>query len=214
MDGLDPASIKGAVEHARNLEEELKGAEPTNLEEEIDRLTLAKSTERFIWHFGRAKSWRRNPTLYVKIPLFAIDEVLARDFQSPDELRQVLAGILFQIPGFLVQGIDNLERSSALSASVAAEMARDAVSLFRDDVVLFIEEKLNADADLLKSTHVAVDGWQSYEKSLRDLSAEPSFCQGERAMTEMFTTGLDYPRSPSEVLAWQRRATDRPWRGF
>lgn len=201
LDGLEPASVKELVEHARNLAEELEGAESTNREEETDRLTLAKSIERFIWHFGRAGAWRRDPTLYVKIPLFAIDEVLSREVQSPDELRQALAGILFQIPGFLRQGIDNLERPSALSASVAAEMARDAVSFFREDVVLFMKEKLKADTDLLKSTHIAVDGWQSYEKNLRDLATEPSFCQGERAMAEMFATGLDYPKSPSEVLA-------------
>jgi len=201
LDALDPASVKGLIEHARSLGEELEAAEPTNLEDEIDLLMLRKSIERFIWHFGPARVWRRDPTLYVKIPLFAIDEVLSKNFQSSNALRQGLAGVLFQIPGFLRQGIDNLERPSALSARVAAEMARDAVSFFRDDVVLFIEEKLKADADLLKSVHIAVDGWQSYEKSLRDLTTEPSFCQGERAMAEMFATGIDYPKSPSEVLA-------------
>jgi Bacterial protein of unknown function (DUF885) len=200
LDTLDPASVKGLVEHARNLGKELEAAYPTNLEEEIDRLTLRKSIERFIWYFDRARVWRRDPTLYIKIPLFAIDEALSRDFQTLDELRRGLAGILLQITGFLRQGIDNLERPSALSASVASEMARDAVSFFRDDVVLFIEEKLEADAHILKSVHGAIDGWQSYQKSLQDLTTEPSFYEGERAMAELFVTGVDYPKSPSEIL--------------
>jgi len=170
LDALDPASVKGLIEHARNLRKELQATESTDLEDEIDRSTLRKSIERFIWHYDRVRAWRRDPTLYVKIPLFAIDEALSRDFESPDELTPVLAGILLQIPGFLRQGIDNLEHPSALSASVASEMARDAVSFFRDDVTRFIQEKLKADADVLNSVHIAIDGWRLYKKSLQDLT--------------------------------------------
>ncbi len=206
LDSLDHASVKGLVDQARILLEELEATEPIGLEEEIDWWALRRSIERFIWHFGRGEVWRKDPTLYAKIPLFAIDEVISRDVQSCDELRHGLADVVTQIPGFLQQGIDNLERPSALSARVATEMARDAVSFFRDDVVLFIEEKLRADKDLLESVQIAVEGWQSFGKSLQDLTTEPSFCLGERAMAEMLATGVDYPKSPSEVEAMAEEA--------
>jgi len=201
LDALDPAGVKGLIEHVRSLGKELEEAAPTDLEEETDRSTLRKSIERFIWYFDSARSWRRDPTLYIKIALFAADEALSRDLESPDELREVLTSILLQIPGFLRQGIDNMDRPSALSVSVASDMTRDAVSFFRADVIRFIEDRLGTDADILNSIHNAMDGWQSYEKSLRNLTTEPSFCEGERALAETFAVGVDYPQSPSEILA-------------
>ena len=201
LDALDPASVKGLIEHVRSLGKELKGVAPIDLEDEIDRSTLRKSIERFIWYFDSARSWRRDPTLYVKIALFAVDEVLSRDFESPDELRQLLASILLQIPGFLRQGIDNMERPSALSVTVASNMTRDAVSFFTGDVIRFIEDRLGKDAVILNSVRTAMDAWRSYAKSLKDVTTDPSFCEGETTLAEMFGIGIDYPRSPSEILA-------------
>ena len=77
LDDLTPEKIQDHIRYVQNLLREISPEERDDLEEEIDRLLLKQSMESFIREYDDAKRWRNDPTLYVKIPLFATDQVLS-----------------------------------------------------------------------------------------------------------------------------------------
>ena len=200
LDDLRPEKIQHLVRHVNSLIAALPTEGSSILEEEIDRVTLKKSMERFIREFGSAATWRQDPTLYIKVALFAVDQVLSQGTPAGEEPRQALTTVLRQIPRFLAQGLDNLERPSVLSVAVAVEMAHDAFNFFRRDVERFIQEILAGDSRLLQENQKALAGWDAYRKGLEGLKTVPSFSIGETAFTQMFAISVDSAKSPAEAL--------------
>jgi hypothetical protein len=74
IDDLTPERIEDHLVYVKTLLEELSSFQgPQSLEEEIDRSLLEQSMNGFLWEFKDAAVWRCDPTLYIKIPLFATD---------------------------------------------------------------------------------------------------------------------------------------------
>jgi len=201
LDDLRGDKVQDLVLHVRSLMASLPSVESSILEEEIDRVALKQSMERFIREFTNWGTWRKDPTLYIKMALFAVDEVLSRsDHQDPKYIRPTLAGLLRQIPRFLAQGLDNLVRPSALSVTVATEMAEDALDFFRRDVDRFIRDVLAGDAGLLQENSDALSGWYAYREGLGRLKSDPSFSVGETAFAQILAISVSSAKSPAEVL--------------
>lgn len=127
LDNLTPEKIQDHNRYVLNLLSEISSEEQDNLEEEIDRVLLKQSMKSFIREFNDSKVWRNDPTLYVKIPIFAMDQVLSQRDSTPDQVKTNLFLLFAQIPSFLSLAIKNLHFPSELSLQVILNMTQDAI---------------------------------------------------------------------------------------
>ena len=105
LDNLTPDKIQDHVRYVQSLLQRVFPGGPNDLEEKIDHLFLKQSMEGFIMEFHEVQSWRRDPTLYIKIPLFALDQILSRIDNPQEQTIRSLFAVFNQLPGFLEQGL-------------------------------------------------------------------------------------------------------------
>ena len=130
LEDLTPEKIQDHIRYVQNLLSEIPPDERDSLEGETDRLMLKQSMVSFIREFEDAEVWRRDPTLYVKIPLFATDRILSQTESAPDEAKEHLLTLFTQIPSFLSLAGKNLYRIPETSLEVDLDIIRDAIHFF------------------------------------------------------------------------------------
>jgi hypothetical protein len=199
LDGLNPEKIQDHLRYVQNLLREISREEGDDLEDEIDRLLLKQSMESFIREYDDAKRWRDDPTLYVKIPLFATDQVLSQGDSTRDQVRANLSTLFAQIPSFLSMAVRNLRSPSEMSLQVALDMAQDALHFHNHDIRAFIEEKIGANEELLPKNREVVEAWERYKRELRQLPSRNSFAIGEEGLEKILAISLSYSKSPEEI---------------
>jgi hypothetical protein len=199
LDELTPENIQDHIRYVENLLREISPEERDDVEEEIDRLLLKQSMESFIREYDDAKRWRDDPTLYVKIPLFATDQVLSQGDSTRDHVRANLSTLFAQIPSFLSMAGKNLSSSSEISLQVALNMTQDAIHFYTHDIRAFIEEKIGANEELLTKNRAVVEAWERYEKELLQLPSRNSFALGEDGLKKILAISLSYPKSLEEI---------------
>ncbi|MFB0505850.1 MAG: DUF885 family protein, partial [Thermodesulfobacteriota bacterium] len=192
--------IQDHIRYVQKLLREISREKGDDLEGKIDCLLLRQSMESFIREYGDAKRWRDDPTLYVKIPLFAADQVLSRGDSTRNQVRTNLSTIFTQIPCFLSLAVKNLRSPSEISLQVALDMAQDALHFHSHDIRAFIEERIGGNEDLLAKNREVVEAWERYKKELLQLPPRNSFSIGEDGLEKILAISLGYPKSPGEIL--------------
>ena len=92
IDDLTPEKIQDHVGYVERLLRGIPSPEESDgIEKEIDSSLLKQSMKSFIREFKEAEVWRGDPTLYVKIPLFATDQVLSQRDGSSDQTKADLS---------------------------------------------------------------------------------------------------------------------------
>ena len=177
--------MQGHIQYVRDLLYEIPQEAQDDLEGEIDRLFLKQSMESFIREYADAGGWRNDPTLYIKIPLFATDHVLSQRESTPEGIRSDLLTLLAQIPAFLNVASRNLHRPSEISRQVALNMAGDAFDLHNRDIRAYIEEKIGGNEELLTKNHKVLEAWEQYQKELLQLPSRKSFAIGENDLEKI-----------------------------
>lgn len=169
LDDLNLEKIKGHISYVQNLLHEISTQERENLEEEIDRLLLKQSMESFIREFDDAEVLRNDPTLYVKIPLFATDHILSQRACTPEQAKLNLFTLFAQIPSFLNSAIKNLRSPSKIALRIALNMVQDALQFYARDIRIFMEEKIGETRELFAKNSEVVEAWERYRKELLQL---------------------------------------------
>ena len=206
LNPLTPGRIRDHVGYVRNLLDEISLKEAGDLEEHIDLLFIKQSMKSFIREFDDAKTWQNDPTLYVKIPLFATDHIISRRRNAPDQTKQDLINLFIRIPPFLRAASSTLRSPSEISLRVAANMARDAVHFHSHEVKSFIEERVGNTGELIKINKEVCDAWDRYRGKLLQFSPGMPFAVGEEALTKILTLSLNYFKTPKEILEIARNA--------
>jgi hypothetical protein len=210
IDDLSPEKIDDHLRYVETLVQELSSFQgPRSLDEEIDRSLLEQSMNGFVREFEDAEVWRCDPTLYIKIPLFATDRILSRGDSFPDDrTEEDLFTVFGQIPSFLKQAMRNLSACSEIGLRVAHEMALDAVQFFKGDLKPFLVDVLGGSRELLLKYEKAVAAWEEFRSGLARLPAKGSFAIGEDGLRKIFTLCLSYQKSTDEILELAQRAYD------
>jgi hypothetical protein len=209
LDDLEPGTIQDRVQYVQNLLREVSSKDSENLEQEIDLVLLKQSMGSFVLEFGEAEVWRCDPTLYVKIPLFATGRVLSEEGKPPAEVKADLLTLFIQIPPFLSQAVKNLSKPPEISVEVALNMARDALHFYDQSIPPFILEKVGDDKEVLERSKAVSEAWKIYMKGLEDLSSRQSFAVGEDGLKQILDTCLCYPKSPDEILETAKEASHK-----
>ncbi|UCD71324.1 MAG: DUF885 family protein [Syntrophobacterales bacterium] len=200
LDDLTPGIIQDHIRYVQGLLSEISADKRDDLEEEIDRLLLKQSMESFIREFDDAEGWRNDPTLYVKIPLFAMDQVLSRRDSTPDHVKANLSTIFAQIPSFLRLAVRNLGSPPEISLQVALNMAQDAIHFHGRDIRSLIEERIGENTELVAKNREVLEAWERYKRELLHLPSRKSFAIGEDGLEKILAVSLGYPRHPKEIL--------------
>ena len=200
LDDLDPDRIQNHVQTVKTLLCELRTGEMEGLDEEIDSQLLRQSMQSFIREWEDTKVWQKDPTLYVKIPLFAVARVLMEKDRTPVQLKEDLLALFAQIPSFLGLAVKNLDSPPEISLEVALNMTRDATHFHEQDIRAFIGETLEGDEELTAKNKEVSGAWEEYGKALTTLSPSPRFAVGQDLLEEILSVSLGYDRSPSEIL--------------
>ena len=163
LDVLKPEKIQDHVRYIRDLLAEISLKQATDLEGSIDLLILKQSMESFLREFDDAKIWQNDPTLYVKIPLFATDRIISRRHGVTDQIKHDLITLFAQIPLFLRLASKTLRSPSEVFLRVAISMARDAISFYSREVMSFIEERMDKNGKLIKNTKEVCEALEEYQ---------------------------------------------------
>jgi hypothetical protein len=206
LDDLTPERIQDHLQYVRTLLREIPSEASDDLEEDIDRLLVRQSMKSFMREFADAKVWRTDPTLYIKIPLFATSRILSQTDTAPDRIKAELLTLFTQIPSFLNGAVKNLSSPSEISLKVAFDMARDALQFYEHDISSFVLENVGGDEELLEKNREVLEAWERYKKDLLRLTYNNSFAIGEDGLREMLTISLSYPKSPREILETAQHA--------
>jgi len=199
LDELTPEKIQDHIRYVQNLLREISREERDDLEGEIDRLFLKQSMKSFIREYDDAERWRNDPTLYVKIPLFAMDQVLSQRTSARGQVESNLSTLLAQIPSFLSLAVKNIRSPSEISLKVALNMAQDALHFHNHDIRAFIEERFGENKELLAKNREVVEAWEGYKNELLQLSSTNTFAIGEGGLKKILAISLGYPKSPEEI---------------
>lgn len=200
LDDLAPEKIQDHIGYVKALLREISPKRQETLEEEIDRLFLKQSMESFIREFDDAGVWQNDPTLYIKIPLFATDQIISQRGMASDSIKDTLLTIFKQIPLFLRLAARNLSLPPEISVQTAVNMARDAFHFHKHDIQAFIVEKMGKDRELISQNGKVLEAWGQYETDLLAMPSKDSFAIGDEGLTEILTVSLGYPHSPNEIL--------------
>jgi hypothetical protein len=203
---MHPDRIQDHVCYVQELLRELKGSTTTDVETEIDGRLLKQGMDSFVREYGHAKTWRTDPTLYVKIPLLAIGHILSQEDRIGVQVKAVLLELLRQTPTFLRQAAENLILPPRLHLHVAQEMVQDAIHFHSHDMVAFIETELGGDEALASENEKILKAWSDFRGALLKLPARDAFAVGEAGLREILSLSLCYTRTPAEIGELAREA--------
>jgi len=205
LDDLTPDMVQGHIGYVRGLLNRMPSEKTDDLEEEVDRSLLRQSMRGFIREFENAKVWEKDPTLYIKIPLLAVDHILSRGDESPRDKTEVDLFSLFDcIPEFLRLATRNLHLISETALEVSLGMVHDAIHFFRYHITAYAAAKIGDSDRFSSKNRVLLDAWEQYGKDLFQISLRDSFAIGEEALMEILQVSLSYPESPDKILEQAR----------
>lgn len=200
LDDLHPVKIKEHIHHVKTLFHKIPSEEMEILEEEIDRSLLSQSMRSFIREFDNAKVWEKDPTLYVKIPLFAVDNILSKEGVPKDQIKTDLLSLFNRLPAFLSLAVKNIRFPSSVALEVAEGMTLDAIRFFRKDVPAFISLNIGEDKALNAKLTKALEGWDRFRKKIHESPRREFYPVGEEGLADIFHISLGYSRSLDEIL--------------
>jgi hypothetical protein len=199
LDDLTPGKIRDHIRYVQGLLDEIPPEGRGDVEGEIDRLLLRQSMESFVREFAHAEGWRNDPSLFIKIPLFATDQVLSQRDTTPEGVKRDLLTLFAQIPPFLDLAAKNLHTPSEISLQVALNMVQDALHFHSRDIRAYVEEKVGNDGELLKRNQKVAEAWEGYKRELLQLPSRKSFAIGGDGLKKIIDISLGYPKSPEEI---------------
>jgi hypothetical protein len=200
LDDLSPEKIRDHLRYVEGLIQGIQRVQPDDLDKETDRLLLLQSMESFAREYGEYRAWQRDPTLYLKIPLFATDHVMTRGDSAADRGKGDLLALFDQIPPLLDRGLQNLLSPTEISIQVALHMVRDAVAFYNREVRSFISAQLDDDRELLIKIERIIAACEQFKTGLALIPSLKSPAAGAEALKGILSVSFSYHRSPDEVL--------------
>jgi hypothetical protein len=194
LDDLTEEKVQDHIKYAGGLLDKISSKEHDVLEDQIDRLLVRQSIGSFLREFGEAEVWRYDPTLYIKIPLFATDQT-GSSALNEEQIGAMLHSLFDQIPSFLDVGIENVQSASEISQQVAIDRVKDAIHFYHRDIRGFIEQRLNENAGLIRKNSKVLNAWEKYRAALVRVPSRNDFAIGQESLSKIIATSLSYPRS-------------------
>ncbi len=133
LDSLDEQKIKRDISYVKGLKSSLAriSFQYMSLETQIDATVLNQSMSTFLREFEQIKIWQIDPTLYLKVLLLGIDQILNKFSFLKHDFGDNLKGRVAQIPRLINEAKKNLKKVPLAYLEVAVEMVEASIAYFK-----------------------------------------------------------------------------------
>ncbi|MBU1061418.1 MAG: DUF885 domain-containing protein, partial [Candidatus Omnitrophica bacterium] len=134
LDSLDQEKLRESVLYIKDLKSSLEklDSKDIDLEARIDLVLLKGSMSTFIREFNQVKIWQIDPSLYLKILLLGINQILVRFSFVKKDIDDYLLDRISKIPQLLDEAKRNLKEIPYIYLEVAMEMVDAAIDYFKN----------------------------------------------------------------------------------
>jgi hypothetical protein len=133
LDSLDKQKIIENVSYIKNLKNSLEKLPLKNidLDTQIDLTLLNQSMSTFLREFGEIKIWQSDPTIYLKIIIMGIEQLITNLSFIRTDTYDNLSSRITQIPPLLNIATDNLKKMPLPYLETALEMVKSFIDYFK-----------------------------------------------------------------------------------
>ena len=133
LDCLDEQKIKQSILYVKKLKASLEkiNSKDISLEAQIDARVLNQSMSAFLREFQQLKIWQVDPTLYLKIILLGIDQILSSFSFLKHDFVDNLQARMAQVPRLLNEAKNNLRKVPLAYLVTALEMVEASIDYFK-----------------------------------------------------------------------------------
>lgn len=122
--------------------------EKLSVQDSIDARLLEARVQAELVELRDVRSWRKNPMYYVRLPGYAVDQLMKRNFASgPERLRAIIARMK-QIEQLLTAMGNNVTEPPREFTELGSRIASGAVQFFRDSVPVWARQAAGNDGSL------------------------------------------------------------------
>ena len=136
LDSLDGERIKQAVADVKSLKRALCRIEIRDLDDQIDAALLHQSMSAFLIEFERLNSWQIDPSLYLKIALLGIEQILNRFALLKQDFHGNIRARVAQIPRLLNEAKRNLKSIPYAYLERASEFTGATINYFKSSALI------------------------------------------------------------------------------
>jgi hypothetical protein len=199
VENFDPGLIAQVISEIKKIQKDLKRIKPADLDEKIDLRMIQLSMNNIIFHFEDMPVWRRDPCLYLKILIFALDP--SRFPEAPQGRpkrpgrpgRKWIKSRLSSLLRLLEGARENLTQVPEIHRNLGLEMIKD-VKVFLQSIRKEGLFKESAFDPLLSGIREAIDRLKEH---LGNLTAIGEAAVGKELIERMLIENYGWPHSLS-----------------
>ncbi len=136
-------------------------------DEQIDYAILQADIRSNRWSIEKVADWRRNPAMYVQVPLMGLLALVSRDYAPlPERLRSII-GRLTELREVLEAGRDNVEEPPRVFTDVAMQAAHAGMGFVRSALPALARREPDMEDELLEALDDAEAALESHLHYLR-----------------------------------------------
>jgi hypothetical protein len=189
LDSLDEKKIRQDVAYIKNLRSCLENInlQDIDLEMQIDIVTLKQSMSTYLREFEQIKIWQIDPTIYLKVLLLGIDQILNNFSFLKQDFDDNLRSRITQIPRLLNEAKKNLKGVPLVYLEVAIEMVEASIRYFKA-------------ATFVQKNEAALHSLEDFKKFLLKLPIRKFLIKDKRFLEDILKDSFSYNRSLKEIF--------------
>ena len=201
LDSLDEQKIKETSSYIKTLKNTLEhpDSKDIDLEAQIDRRLLNQSISTFLREFDQIKIWQIDPSLYLKISLLGVNQILTRFSSIKTDISDCLMGRMKGIPRLLQEAKANLKKIPAAYLEVAIEMADASIDYFKSEVFP-LKDKPALLKEITYSTRKAIEALEDFKGFLIKRPSARVIIKDRALLEGILRDSFSYNKSLEEVF--------------
>ena len=201
LDSMDQEKIKQDLTYVEALLSRMHNLKDINrdLDTEIDAQLLKQSMNSFLREFGRAKSWQSDPTIYIRIYLLGIEQLVTKLKSGKAAPSKELASRIKKGIRLFEEARRNLKDIPELYKTTALELAASSLDYVRKELSEFLKKRLSkrASSELTKD---AVSSLEHFRTFLKKKPTQKHFLKDRRLLEDLLKTSYSYDKRGLEEI--------------
>ncbi len=161
---------------------------------------LKQSMAGFLREFETRKVWRDDPTLYLKVSLIGLDQLVSLESQGQELERDWVRERLRSIPKLLASGKKNILRVSLPCREASLEMVQQCMNFLRQSFAPWLEFRYGWDRTLKRDMADAAEAVEDFKGFLPSVLEDPAFAAGEEILALTLKESFGFQGSVADVL--------------
>jgi len=219
LDSFAPSAIKHALSRVQVLMKKLDKLKTQNnsLDTQIDCQLLHQSMATFLREFGKVKIWQKDPTIYIKIYLFGIDQLVSKLHLDRHVRLDSLESRVKQAKRLFKEAESNLKKIPKLYKETALKLIASAVNYLNGlpmELSKEAKKPLESFEVFLKKAPSAKSEFFNDRKLLEEL-LETNYSYTQRSLEEIFDIAeAEYKCTLEEMKGISKGVTSKNWQKY